>query len=249
MKVLNFLSGVVCALFMTGVQAADANKSVNKAASTEVSRIVLIGPPASGKGTQAKNISEKLSIPTISTGNLLRKAVKEGHPLAKTITDSMQKGALVSNEIVLKLLRERLSEKDCAKGFILDGFPRSLEQAKYLSEAGIKIDHVIDIRVSDDEVVSRISGRRVHTASGRSYHIRFNPPKKPGKDDITGEDLVIRDDDKPEIIKKRLTGYRNNIDPVIGWYKNQKSTRYHEINGNQSIAEVRSEIFKTLLRD
>src|SRR5476649_1413807 len=170
-------------------------------------RLILIGPPGAGKGTQATFIKEKFAIPQISTGDMLRAAVKAGTPLGLTAKKVMDSGALVSDDLIINLVKERLQQKDCANGFLFDGFPRTIPQAQAMRDAGIDLDYVLEIDVPDSAIVERMSGRRVHPASGRSYHVKFNPPKVEGKDDLTGEPLVTRDDDKEETVKKRLAVY------------------------------------------
>lgn len=182
-------------------------------------RIILLGPPGAGKGTQARYISERYQIPQISTGDMLREAVQAQTPLGKKARAVMQSGGLVSDDIIIQLVNERLQELDCKNGFLLDGFPRTLPQAYALRAIDIPLTHVIEIAVEDDEIVRRMSGRLIHPASGRVYHVENNPPKKPGKDDITGEQLVQRKDDEAETVKKRLTIYHEQTEPLLRYYR------------------------------
>ncbi|MGH1538748.1 MAG: adenylate kinase, partial [Gammaproteobacteria bacterium] len=181
-------------------------------------RVILLGGPGAGKGTRAKFIEELFSIPQISTGDMLRAAVKAGTPLGLEAKKVMEAGGLVSDEIILGLVKDRIAESDCSNGYIFDGFPRTLAQAESLKAQGVDIDYVVEIDVSDDEVIKRMTGRRVHPASGRTYHIVFNPPKVDGKDDETGEDLIQRDDDKEETVKERLKVYHDQTEPLINYY-------------------------------
>ncbi len=171
-------------------------------------RLILLGPPGAGKGTQAQFIREKFGIPQISTGDMLRAAVKAGTPLGKEAKKVMDAGQLVSDHIIIGLVKERLREPDCKRGYLFDGFPRTIPQAEALKREGVALDHVLEIDVPDEEIMTRMTGRRVHPGSGRVYHIKFNPPKADGKDDLTGEALIQRDDDKPDTVKKRLDVYR-----------------------------------------
>lgn len=214
-------------------------------------RIILLGPPGAGKGTQAQLISKEFGIPQISTGDMLRSAIKQGTELGKIAKEVMDKGQLVSDELIINLVKERLTQPDCAGGCIFDGFPRTIAQAQALAEAGINIDHVIEIGVPDDEIVSRMSGRRAHLPSGRTYHIIHNPPKVAGKDDITGEDLVQRDDDKEEVVKDRLAVYHAQTAMLVGHYETvaksgQNAPAYHKFDGTKPIEAVRDEIFAVL---
>ena len=181
-------------------------------------RIILLGMPGAGKGTQAQFLIEKYGIPQISTGDMLRAAIKTGTPLGAQAKSYMDRGALVPDEIVIALVKERVKAPDCRQGFILDGFPRTIPQAEALRRAGIDIDFVVDIDVSDEEILRRMSGRRVHPASGRSYHVVFNPPSVAGKDDVTGEPLVQRDDDKEETVRKRIATYHAQTKPLVDYY-------------------------------
>lgn len=219
-------------------------------------RIILLGPPGAGKGTQAKLISQEFDIPQISTGDMLRSAIKNGTPLGKIAKEVMDKGELVSDELVINLVKERLSEPDCAKGCIFDGFPRTIAQAQALSDAGVEIDHVIEIGVPDEQIVARMSGRRAHLPSGRTYHIIYNPPKVEDIDDETGEPLVQRDDDKEEVVKDRLAVYHAQTATLIGHYQSIAQTgdnapsynapSYHKFDGTKEIDTVKDEIFAVL---
>jgi len=180
-------------------------------------RIILLGSPGSGKGTQAQFITEKYAIPQISTGDMLRAAVREGTPLGIEAKKVMDAGGLVSDDIILGLIKERITQADCANGFLLDGFPRTIVQAEGLNDMGVIIDTVIEIVVDDEEIVKRMAGRRVHLQSGRTYHVAFNPPKIEGLDDVTGEPLIQRDDDKEETVRKRLSVYHDQTKPLVGF--------------------------------
>lgn len=213
-------------------------------------RVILLGGPGAGKGTQADFICSHYGIPKISTGDMLRAAVKAGTPLGITAKQVMDAGGLVSDEIILGLVAERLREPDCAKGFLFDGFPRTIPQAEGLRAAGIEIDRVIEVAVSDDEIVRRMSGRRVHPGSGRTYHVEFNPPRVPGKDDITGEDLVQRDDDQEATVRNRLRVYHEQTEPLVSFYqtlgKEQPSVRFARVDGIGSVEEIRKRVMDVL---
>lgn len=219
-------------------------------------RIILLGPPGAGKGTQAQLISKEFNIPQISTGDMLRSAIKAGTELGKIAKAVMDKGELVSDELVINLVKERLAEPDCANGCIFDGFPRTIAQAEALANAGVNIDKVIEISVPDDEIVSRMSGRRAHLPSGRTYHIIHNPPKVDGVDDVTGEPLVQRDDDKEEVVKDRLKVYHELTAMLVGHYENVAKSgdsfskamapTYHKFDGTKPIDVVKDEIFAVL---
>ncbi len=215
-------------------------------------RIILLGGPGAGKGTQANYIKQHYGVPQISTGDMLRAAVKEGTPLGLEAKKVMDAGGLVSDEIILGLVKERIAEPDCASGFLFDGFPRTIAQAEALKNEGIKIDAVVEIDVDDDEIIKRMSGRRVHLTSGRTYHVIYNPPKLEGKDDVTGEDLIQRDDDKEETVRKRLAVYHEQTEPLIAYYKNWSETapdagpKYAKINGIGSVQEIREQILQAL---
>ncbi|NOT10644.1 MAG: adenylate kinase [Methylococcaceae bacterium] len=210
-------------------------------------RIILLGSPGSGKGTQAQFITEKYGIPQISTGDMLRAAVREGSPLgveAKTVMDA---GGLVSDNIILALIKERITQPDCAKGFLLDGFPRTIAQAKGLEAMSVTIDTVIEIVVSDEEIVKRMAGRRVHSSSGRTYHIQFNPPKAEGKDDVTGEALIQRDDDKEETVRKRLQVYHDQTKPLVSYYASpERPAKFSSIAGVGTVDEITEKVFAIL---
>ena len=215
-------------------------------------RLILLGGPGAGKGTQANFIKENYQIPQISTGDMLRAAVKAGTELGKKAKDFMDSGALVPDEVIIGLVKERIEEADCQKGFLFDGFPRTIPQADAMKEAGVPIDAVVDIDVPDEEIIRRMSGRRAHLASGRTYHIIFNPPKEEGKDDVTGEPLVQRDDDKEETVRKRLEVYHSQTEPLIGYYKNWESSgeavapKYIRIEGVGKVEEIRDQIYSAL---
>ena len=181
-------------------------------------RIILLGAPGAGKGTQATLIKEKFNIPQISTGDMLRAAVKAGTPLGTAAKKVMDVGGLVSDDIIIDLVKERIKQKDCANGYLLDGFPRTIPQAQAMKEAGIDVDFVVELEVPDNDIIQRMDGRRVHAASGRTYHITFNPPKVPGKDDISGEDLVQRPDDEAGTVTKRLSIYHDQTKPLVEYY-------------------------------
>ena len=206
-------------------------------------RIILLGAPGAGKGTQAKLIMEKFGIPQISTGDMLRAAVKAGTPLGVQAEEVMTSGGLVSDDLIIALVGERIQAPDCADGFLLDGFPRTIPQAEALKESGVKIDYVIAIDVDDEEIVRRLSGRRVHAPSGRIYHDQHSPPREPGKDDVTGEPLVQRDDDKEETVRKRLTIYHQQTKPLVEFYRSltdADAPTYASISGIGSVEEIRA---------
>ncbi len=215
-------------------------------------RLILLGGPGAGKGTQANFIKEKFQIPQISTGDMLRAAIKAGTELGKKAKGYMDSGALVPDDVIIGLVKERILEADCKKGFLFDGFPRTIPQADAMKAAGVAIDAVVDIDVPDEEIIKRMSGRRVHLSSGRTYHIIFNPPKEEGKDDVTGEDLIQRDDDQEETVRKRLEVYHAQTEPLIDYYKNWKSSgeagapRYIRIEGVGKVDEIRDQIFSGL---
>ncbi len=214
-------------------------------------RIILLGPPGAGKGTQAQLISKEFNIPQISTGDMLRAAIKAGTELGLQAKSVMDKGELVSDELVINLVKERLSQPDCANGCIFDGFPRTIAQAESLAKAGVDINHVIEISVPDDEIVRRMSGRRAHLPSGRTYHIIHNPPKVAGKDDITGEELVQRDDDKEDVVRDRLKVYHAQTALLVGHYEQvaksgENAPAYHKFDGTKPIDEVKDAVFAVL---
>ena len=212
-------------------------------------RVILLGSPGSGKGTQAQAITEKYGIPQISTGDMLRAAVREGTPLGKEAKKIMDAGLLVSDDIILGLIQERVKSPDCTSGFLLDGFPRTIAQADGLSKMGLTIDNVVEFVVDDEEIVKRMSGRRVHPGSGRSYHVVFNPPQQEDKDDETGEPLIQRDDDKEETVRKRLSVYHEQTKPLVGYYQQkaeQGSVRFASINGIGPMEAITERIFAVL---
>jgi len=215
-------------------------------------KLILLGAPGAGKGTQANFIQEKYGIPQISTGDMLRRAVKAGTPLGLAAKKVMETGALVSDDIIIGLVKERLQEPDCRKGFLFDGFPRTLPQAAAMRDSGIDIDYVLEIEVADEEIIQRMSGRRVHPPSGRTYHVRFNPPKVAGKDDVTGEDLVQRADDQEETVRKRLAVYHAQTQPLVEYYAKWAATgdarapRCRKIAGTGSVETIRDRAFAAL---
>ncbi len=210
-------------------------------------RIILLGSPGSGKGTQAQFITEKYAIPQISTGDMLRAAVREGTPLGVEAKKVMDAGGLVSDSIILGLIKERITQADCQNGFLLDGFPRNIIQAEGLEAMGIAIDHVIEIEVADEEIVKRMAGRRVHLSSGRTYHVLFNPPKVEGIDDITGEALILRDDDKEETVRKRLSVYHEQTKPLVSYYSAAgQAVKFDSIAGVGSVDEITAKVFAIL---
>ncbi len=215
-------------------------------------RVILLGGPGAGKGTQANFIKEKYNIPQISTGDMLRAAVKAGTPLGVEAKKVMDAGGLVSDDIILGLIDERLKEDDCKNGYLFDGFPRTLAQADALKDNGVPVDAVVEIDVDDDEIIRRMSGRRVHLASGRTYHLVFNPPKEEGKDDQTGEPLIQRDDDQEDTVRQRLKVYHDQTEPLIHYYSKWAdsgqagSPRYVKINGIGKVDEIRDAIFAGL---
>jgi adenylate kinase len=207
-------------------------------------KIILLGPPGAGKGTQAQVICDKFNIPQISTGDMLRSAVKAGTDLGKKAKAVMDAGKLVSDEIIIGLIKERITETDCEHGFLFDGFPRTIPQAQALEDNEIIIDNIVEIRVPDSDIITRMSGRLVHPSSGRTYHTTFNPPKVEGKDDESGEDLVQRDDDKEEIVKDRLKVYHDQTAPLVEFYG--KHQGYIAIDGTKSVDKVSKSIIKNL---
>ncbi len=213
--------------------------------------IILLGPPGAGKGTQATNICQKYSIPQISTGDMLRASVKAGTPLGVEAKKVMDAGGLVSDEIIIGLVKERIVETDCANGFLFDGFPRTIAQAEALKIDGVKIDYVVEIQVPDEDIILRMSGRRAHLASGRTYHIAYNPPKIEGIDDITGEALVQRDDDNEETVRSRLDVYHKQTQPLVEYYRkwmsgNDNAPQYGATNGVGTLKEVRNRVYAQL---
>ncbi|HLS98918.1 MAG: adenylate kinase [Porticoccaceae bacterium] len=214
--------------------------------------IILLGPPGAGKGTQAKFITEKYAIPQISTGDMLRAAVKAGTELGKKAQGIMAAGGLVSDDIIIGLVKERIQQPDCVNGFLFDGFPRTIPQAQALIDAGVRIDKVIEIDVADEEIVARLSGRRVHESSGRVYHIAHNPPKVANTDDLTGEPLVQREDDREETVRKRLSVYHEQTKPLVEFYRDyarrdpENAPRYAAISGVGALADVESRLVGAL---
>lgn len=215
-------------------------------------RLILLGGPGAGKGTQATFITERYGIPQISTGDMLRAAIKAGTPLGAEAKKIMDVGGLISDEIITGMVKERVQQDDCANGYLLDGFPRTIPQADAMRELGIDIDYVIEVSVDDDEIVKRMSGRRAHLASGRTYHVIYNPPKEEGIDDITGEPLVQRDDDKEETVKKRLVVYHDQTEPLIEYYQTfadsgeQAAPIYAKVEGVGSVQDIKAKIFDVL---
>jgi adenylate kinase len=219
-------------------------------------RLILLGAPGAGKGTQAQFICEKFAIPQISTGDMLRAAVKAGTELGVAAKKIMDSGGLVSDEIIIGLVKDRLTQPDCSKGYLFDGFPRTIPQAQAMKDAGVPIDFVLEIDVPFDAIIDRMGGRRVHPASGRTYHIKYNPPKVTGKDDVTGEDLIQRDDDKEETVRKRLQVYDDQTRPLVEYYSSWaaqansadkvKAPAYRKVSGTGSVEDITTSIFAEL---
>ncbi len=215
-------------------------------------RLILLGPPGAGKGTQARHITHRFNIPQISTGDMLRAAVKAGTPLGLAAKKVMDVGALVSDDIVSGLVKERLQAPDCAGGYLFDGFPRTVPQAEAMTAAGVPIDYVLEIDVPDEEIIARMSGRRVHPGSGRSYHVKFNPPRAADHDDVTGEPLVQRDDDREETVRKRLDVYHAQTKALVGYYAQRAAggdahaPKYRRIPGVGSVDAIRDRVFAAL---
>ena len=214
-------------------------------------RLILLGPPGAGKGTQATFITEHFSIPQISTGDMLRAAVKAGTPLGLQAKSIMESGGLVSDDLIIGLVQDRLTQPDCQSGYLFDGFPRTIPQADALKSANVALDFVLEIDVPEQEIIERMSGRRVHPASGRSYHVKFNPPKSEGIDDVTGEPLVQRDDDKEETVRHRLSVYREQTRPLVDYYagwadSDPSAARYRKINGVGDLKDIRQRILDAL---
>ncbi|MBN9371962.1 adenylate kinase [Hydrogenophaga sp. YM1] len=215
-------------------------------------RLILLGPPGAGKGTQAAFICEKYRIPQISTGDMLRAAVKAGTPLGLQAKAVMEAGALVSDDLIINLVKERIAQPDCANGFLFDGFPRTIPQADAMKAAGVKLDYVLEIDVPFDAIIERMSGRRSHPASGRTYHVKFNPPKVDGKDDVTGEPLIQRDDDKEDTVKKRLEVYSAQTRPLVDYYSQwakaepAAAPKYRAISGLGSVDEITARALQAL---
>ena len=209
-------------------------------------RIILLGPPGAGKGTQAQFIKDRLGIPQISTGDMLRAAVKSGSELGQRVQAVMDSGALVSDEIIIDLVKDRLTQDDCQPGFLFDGFPRTIPQASAMDQAGVEIDAVVEIQVDDEELVQRITGRRVHPGSGRVYHVIYNPPKVADVDDVTSEPLVQREDDTEETVRDRLAVYYEQTAPLVEYYSGREGIRYVAINGQGSVEEIQQAITQAL---
>lgn len=205
-------------------------------------RIILLGPPGAGKGTQAKFITETFGIPQISTGDMLRAAIKQGTELGQKVDAVIKAGDLVSDDLIIDLVKERIAQPDCEQGCIFDGFPRTIPQAEALDQAGVKIDHVLEIAVPDESIIERMSGRRFHMDSGRSYHTKYNPPKEPGVDDVTGEPIIQREDDKPEVVKDRLSTYHAQTEQLVNFYSDQQAVAFNRVDGTQPIDEVKSQV-------
>lgn len=217
-------------------------------------RLILLGPPGAGKGTQAAFITQQFGIPQISTGDMLRAAVKAQTPLGIEAKKIMDAGGLVSDDIIIGLVKDRLKEADCQNGYLFDGFPRTIPQADALKDADVGLDYVIEMVVPEENIIERMSGRRVHTASGRSYHVKFNPPKTEGLDDVTGEPLVQRDDDKEDTVRHRLSVYQSQTRPLVDYYQNwaatgsAKAPKFRQVEGVGDVDEIRSRIAEALKR-
>ena len=215
-------------------------------------RLILLGGPGAGKGTQAGFITQRYGIPQISTGDMLRAAVKAGTPLGLAAKQVMDGGNLVSDDIIIELVKQRIAQQDCATGFLFDGFPRTIPQAEAMKTASVPIEHVVDVHVSDATIIERMSGRRVHIGSGRTYHVKFNPPKKDMLDDVTGEPLVLRKDDEEATVRNRLEVYHRQTEPLVEYYRkwaatgDPKAAKYHRIDGVGKVEEVRDRIFAAL---
>ena len=215
-------------------------------------RLILLGAPGAGKGTQATYIKEKFNIPQISTGDMLRATVKAGTQLGLEAKRFMDSGGLVPDEVIIGLVKERIKDADCKAGFLFDGFPRTIPQAEAMKQAGVEIDYVVEIDVADEEIIKRMSGRRMHPASGRTYHVIFNPPKVAGKDDVTGEDLVQREDDREETVKKRLEVYHSQTQQLVGYYSDWaklgtgKAPKYVCVSGIGAVETIRDNLFSAL---
>lgn len=212
-------------------------------------RVILLGGPGAGKGTQANFIKERYKIPQISTGDMLRAHVKAGTELGKAAKKIMDEGGLVPDDIIMGMVKERIKEDDCKNGYLFDGFPRTIPQAQAMKDAGIGVDAVVEIDVPDEEIIKRMSGRRVHLPSGRTYHVVFNPPKVPGKDDVTGEDLIQREDDQEETVKHRLKVYHEQTEPLVDFYSKEAKAgklKYVKVNGVGSVEQIRDAIFAGL---
>lgn len=215
-------------------------------------KLILLGAPGAGKGTQAAFITQKYGIPQISTGDMLRAAVKAGTPLGLQAKGVMESGGLVSDELIIDLVKERIAQPDCVNGFLFDGFPRTIPQAEAMKQAGVQLDYVLEIDVPFDAIIERMSGRRSHPASGRTYHVKFNPPKAEGRDDLTGEPLVQRDDDKEETVRKRLQVYNDQTRPLVSYYSEwagkepSAAPKYRKISGTGSVEEITARALQAL---
>ncbi len=215
-------------------------------------RLILLGAPGAGKGTQAQFICERYGIPQISTGDMLRTAVKEGSDLGLKVKEIMNGGGLVSDDIIIALVKERIGQPDCANGFLFDGFPRTIPQADAMKEAGVKLDHVVEIAVDDEEIVKRLAGRRVHPDSGRVYHLEYNPPKEEGKDDVTGETLIQREDDRESTVRNRLSVYHEQTEPLVAYYREWaeqapgEAPTYHRIAGIGTVDDIKRQVIEAL---
>ena len=215
-------------------------------------RFILLGPPGAGKGTQASFVTQKYGIPQISTGDMLRAAIKTGSELGVKAKKLMNAGQLVSDDVILDLVKHRIDEPDCAGGFLFDGFPRTLAQAESMKQAGLHIDYVVELAVADEEIIQRMGGRRVHPASGRTYHVKFNPPKIADRDDLTGDPLILRQDDQPETVKERLHVYHAQTQPLIEYYSKWQATgdpkapRYCRVSGTGTVEQIRDRVLSAL---
>lgn len=214
-------------------------------------RIILLGAPGAGKGTQAKVIQDKFNITHISTGDMIRETIKSGSELGNELKKILDAGQLVSDEFIIEIVKDRISKDDCKNGFMLDGVPRTIVQAEKLDELGVNIDYIVEVDIADELLIERITGRRVHPASGRTYHVKFSPPKTEGKDDITGDDLITRTDDNEATVKERLSVYHQQTSPLINFYKNfncsnTKAPKYIKVNGNQAVEKVSQDIFNKI---
>ncbi|MDW5378520.1 adenylate kinase [Halomonas sp. HP20-15] len=215
-------------------------------------RLILLGAPGAGKGTQAQFICERFGIPQISTGDMLRTAVKEGSDLGLKVKEIMNSGGLVSDDIIIALVKERIGQPDCANGFLFDGFPRTIPQADAMKEADVKLDHVVEIAVDDEEIVKRLAGRRVHPGSGRVYHLEYNPPKEEGRDDVTGETLIQREDDSESTVRNRLSVYHEQTEPLVAYYREWaeqapgEAPGYHRIAGIGTVDDIKRQVIEAL---